>query len=92
MGRWSLQDDTGKGRGYLRLLCEGMSVCVDVFPFSKGADPARVKAKAQAIVDTLNAAEAWRRVSHDVGTPAQQFLLTDEGEMLSRAVAGLLAQ
>lgn len=57
--RWSIQDGTTTKHGYMRLLCDGMDIGIDVFPFRAGADPEAIKAKARAIVDVLNAAEAW---------------------------------
>jgi hypothetical protein len=58
--RWSLQDGTTERKGYCRVLLDGMDVCIDVFPFRKGADPAAVKTMAAAIVEVLNAADYWR--------------------------------
>jgi hypothetical protein len=58
--RWSFQDNTGANKGYCSILLDGMDICIDVFPFRKGADPEAVKKNAAAIVEALNAAEHWR--------------------------------
>jgi hypothetical protein len=58
--RWSLEDNTGSNKGYCRILLDGMDICIDVFPFRKGADPVAVKEKAAALVEVLNAAAHWR--------------------------------
>ena len=59
MDQWSLEDNTTGGKGYCRILLDGMDVGVDVFPFRKGGDPAAIKRKAAAIVEVLNSARAW---------------------------------
>lgn len=58
--RWSFQDGTTANKGYGRILLDGMDICIDVFPFRKGADPEAVKQNATTIVEALNAAENWR--------------------------------
>lgn len=59
--RWSFDDCAHHGKGYGRILLDGMDVCFDVFPFRHGADPVAVKATAAALVEVLNAADHWRR-------------------------------
>lgn len=56
MKRWTLEDETGKGRGYLTIYFDGER-SADVFPFAKGVDEKRVRERAKYIVDTLNDAE-----------------------------------
>ena len=58
--RWSLLDGTTNKKGYCQILFDGMDVCIDVFPFRRGADPGAVKRKARAVVEVLNAANYWR--------------------------------
>ena len=63
--RWSFQDETTESSGYGRILLDGMDICIDVFPFRKGAEPDAVKKNAIAIVEALNAAENWRTGNSD---------------------------
>lgn len=65
--RWSLDDCTTERKGYCRLLLDDMDVCIDVFPFRKGADTNMVKKKAAAVVEILNAAEYWRSGGDGLG-------------------------
>ena len=67
--RWSFQDGTTDKKGYCRILLDGMEVCVDVFPFRKGADPERVKRQSIALVEVLNAADYWRSCPGDGSGP-----------------------
>lgn len=56
MATWTLDDNTyGKKSGFLTIKKDGCRVA-DCFPFSAGVDPEWIKAEAQRIVDTMNAA------------------------------------
>jgi hypothetical protein len=67
--RWSFQDGTTEIKGYGRILLDGMDLCIDVFPFRKGAEPARVKENAKGLVEILNAADHWRSCPGDGSGP-----------------------
>jgi hypothetical protein len=53
MATWTLEDETGKGRGYLRIVRDGVRV-VDAFPFAKDADERWVREQAARIVRAMN--------------------------------------
>lgn len=67
--RWSFDDCTKANGGYGRILLDGKDVCLDVFPFRRGADPPAVKKLAAAIVEVLNAANHWRSCPPDGSGP-----------------------
>lgn len=67
MDRWSLEDLTGKNKGYCRILLDGLDIGIDVFPFRKNADAGAIKKKAAAIVEVLNAADYWRSGGDGLG-------------------------
>lgn len=87
--RWRLEDNASGSKGYLRIFFNEHRVA-DVFPFAAGQNPDHVRSRAQSLVATMNAVDAWRRVSHEKGTLHEQLLHTDEGEMLMRAVDSVL--
>lgn len=67
MAHWSFEDNTRSGKGYCRILLDGQDVCIDVFPYRKGADPEAVKAMAAGVVELLNAAFHWRFAGDGLG-------------------------
>lgn len=82
--RWLFQDGTTKKHGYGRILLDGKDVCIDVFPFRQGANPARVKENAVALVEILNAADHWRSCPGDGSGPER---LEDAVDAFNRSAA-----
>lgn len=63
MSSWEVEDCTGAGRGYLRLMCDGKRVC-DFFPFARDADPEWVRIQAYRIRDRMDGSRLMK-VEHD---------------------------
>lgn len=50
---WTIEDNSGTNKGYLRLLYRGQRVA-DFFPFAADTDPAFIKSMAVLIKRTMN--------------------------------------
>lgn len=79
--RWSFEDNTTGGKGYCRILLDGMDVGIDVFPFRKGGEPGAIKNKAAAVVEVLNAADHWRNGGDGLGVDRLEDAMDSLNEM-----------
>lgn len=85
---WALEDMTKGDKGYLRITFNGQRVA-DVFPFAPDTSPELAKSRATHLIEALNGAHEWRRISYEEGTAHAALLHTDEGAVLAGALDAL---